>query len=317
MKKNNIKENDIITNIKCFKDFQPKISCMCILNNGDLLICQNDFFFSIIETTNFQIKFKYEIENDNNNKFIDCLQLKNEKVILGLFSFIFISSFSNNNTIFKIEQKIIFNELIRITEISNEEILSFNSNISIIYNKKNLNLYQSKIILSIFEKKKLDCVLDLPFINEICFSSCEGQYIFFVEKINYKKINNIKLRCLNLPYTLCSVNKKILVIGCFGKFVLIELKKHEIIKEIILDFIQISCTFQCFNGTFIICDRHYSNGVQRSGSLFQYKINENSNGLELITKRENIYNEGIKNICELKDGGLVSLFVNGIVKVWK
>ena len=115
MKKNNIKENDIITNIKCFKDFQPKISCMCILNNGDLLICQNDFFFSIIETTNFQIKFKYEIENDNNNKFIDCLQLKNEKVILGLFSFIFISSFSNNNTVFKIEQKIIFNELIRIT----------------------------------------------------------------------------------------------------------------------------------------------------------------------------------------------------------
>ena len=65
------KNNDIITNIKCYKDFQPKILCMCLINNDDLLICQNDFFFSIIETINFQIKLKYEFENDNNNKFID------------------------------------------------------------------------------------------------------------------------------------------------------------------------------------------------------------------------------------------------------
>ena len=316
MQKN--KNNDIITNIKCYKDFfQPKILCMCIINNDDLLICQNDFFFSIIETINYQIKLKYEFENDIKNKFIDCLQLKNQKVVFGLNSYIKILNFTNNNTSFKIEQIISFNQLIRITEISNEEILSFNNNQSTIYIKTNLtNLYQSKIILSIFEKK-LDCVLDLPFINEICFSSCEGEFIIFLNKTNYNKTKNLKLRCLNLPYTLCSVNKKILVIGCFGKFVLIELKKHEIIKEIILDFIQISCTFQCINGTFIICDRHYSDGVQRSGSLFQYKINENSNKLELISKKENIYNEGIKNICELKDGGLVSLFVNGIVKVWK
>ena len=161
-----IKNNDIITNIKCYKDFfQPKILCMCIINNDDLLICQNDFFFSIIETINFQIKLKYEFENDIKNKFIDCHQIKNQKVVFGLNSYIKILNFTNNNTSFQIEQIISFNELIRVTEISNEEILSFNNNQRRIYIKANLtNLYQSKIILSIFEKK-LDCVLDLHFIN--------------------------------------------------------------------------------------------------------------------------------------------------------
>ena len=115
MQKN--KNNDIITNIKCDKDFQPKILCMCIINNDDLLICQNDFFFSIIETINNKIKLKYEFENDIKNKFIDCLQLKNQKVVFGLNSYIKILNFRNNNNSFKIEKIISFNQLIRITEI--------------------------------------------------------------------------------------------------------------------------------------------------------------------------------------------------------
>ena len=298
---------------KTINEHNRAIRCLLQLDNGDIASCSDDRRINIFSKDDFKLKQKIKV-HENSVTYI--FKMKNNQILSSSEDeTIKIIKLTDNNTKYTIINTIEDNSdyIVQTIELFNGHLLSITS-------KKTFKIYELNTKtnkyenIKIFQKSGIDFLFELPNKSllttsytekKIKFWNCDNYSIIQMMN-NISIIQSIELVCM-LTDTLLGV--------CAEKFYVIDIENNKLIKKVDLKN-TILCVFKLNNNTLLF-------GVEGDFSLqgnyfhfYQYKLNQEGDDLELISKKEKAHNTGINYIIQGKNNEIISCSEQRI-KVWK
>ena len=298
--------------------FNGKVTTMLILSNKkDIAICLSNGYLEIYNLKLIKQKLSIELINSDQKTILDIIEFQENKIVLACWdnTIKYIELYDNNNK-YTIKQILnghlnFVNSLRKLIFYKNNIIIASSSSdgLIIFWKYENDNFQKFKEI-KIFEN---DDQNELHFNNQIesMEESVKYQELicgnFHQEKLCFCNLNDtlqIEKKDLNVNNCIRSLkiikNGDILVIAGFKEINLINLENKSILNTVKYDIdCQFNCIFQKQNGNLIITE--YGDVIK----INEFKFDEESSNLNILSTRENDFISYITTIIELDNGELV------------
>ena len=301
--------------------FDGKVTTILVLKNKkDIAICLSNGFLEIYNLKCINQKLSIKLINIENKTILDIIEFQENKIVLACWdnTIKYIELYDNNNK-YKIKQILnghlnFVNSLRKLFFYKDNIIIASSSSdgLIIFWKYENDNFQKFKEI-KIFENENNDENEHQFFNNQIesMEESVKYQELicgnFHQEKLCFCNLNNtlqIVKKDLNVNNCIRSLkiikNGDILVIAGFKEINLINLENKSILNTIKYDIdCQFNCIFQKQNGNLIITE--YGDVIK----INEFKFDEESSNLNILSIRENDFISYITTIIELDNGELI------------
>ena len=316
---NNLK----INNYNCISilSFHEVTTLILLENKKDIASVSSNGKLIIFELKFFSIKL---IINDITDKTIlDIIKLSENKVAIACWdNLIRIIKLLDNNTKFEITQELkghdsLVNVIIEIKCYEKEKFLASSSTdkVIIIWEKKNDNYILSKKLKN--QNSQIESLIESKKYKELICSSFSELIINFYDLKNFSlkiQLNNIFInRCIR---ALNLINEDILIGAGYSYIYLINMKNHEIIKNIKFEEnIEFNCVYIMKNKNVLISQ--FVSDPEISANLIQYSFDENKNELIEISRKNRMHINYITTILELENNKIITGGYDHFIKIWE
>lgn len=283
---------------------KESVFCLCILNDKRILSSSNDCSIRIFNQISFECDL---IINENNEGVIYVFQL-NDNSILSC-------SYNNEIKIYKLIGKYDYqiiqklnkhkNFVFKVIQLKNENLISISQDETIKFWKK----YEEKYIHidSIHDKIFFQDIIEIN-NNEIAVSSSKLELIIFYEIENKKEIFRINsIKCYFWNNILKKLNNKILLVGGYDEFYIIDYLEHKLKIKINNNNCDVTSILILNENDFLIGD--FFGNIKK----FKYKNNK----CELIYDKQNAHFNEIYSMINFNNKFLFTCSEDYYIKIWK
>ena len=283
---------------------KESVFCLCILNDKRILSSSNDCSIRIFNQISFECDL---IINENNEGVIYVFQL-NDNSILSC-------SYNNEIKIYKLIGKYDYqiiqklnkhkNFVFKVIQLKNENLISVSQDETIKFWKK----YEEKYIHidSIHDKIFFQDIIEIN-NNEIAVSSSKLELIIFYEIENKKEIFRINsIKCYFWNNILKKLNNKILLVGGYDEFYIIDYLEHKLKIKINNNNCDVTSILILNENDFLIGD--FFGNIKK----FKYKNNK----CELIYDKQNAHFNEIYSMINFNNKFLFTCSEDYYIKIWK
>ena len=283
---------------------KESVFCLCVLNDKRILSSSNDCSIRIFNQISFECDL---IINENNEGVIYVFQL-NDNSILSC-------SYNNEIKIYKLIGKYDYqiiqklnkhkNFVFKVIQLKNENLISISQDETIKFWKK----YEEKYIHidSIHDKIFFQDIIEIN-NNEIAVSSSKLELIIFYEIGNKKEIFRINsIKCYFWNNILKKLNNKILLVGGYDEFYIIDYLEHKLKIKINNNNCDVTSILILNENDFLIGD--FFGNIKK----FKYKNNQ----CELIYDKQNAHFNEIYSMINFNNKFLFTCSEDYYIKIWK
>jgi WD40 repeat protein len=283
---------------------KESVFCLCVLNDKRILSSSNDCSIRIFNQISFECDL---IINENNEGVIYVFQL-NDNSILSC-------SYNNEIKIYKLIGKYDYqiiqklnkhkNFVFKVIQLKNENLISVSQDETIKFWKK----YEEKYIHidSIHDKIFFQDIIEIN-NNEIAVSSSKLELIIFYEIEKKKEIFRINsIKCYFWNNILKKLNNKILLVGGYDEFYIIDYLEHKLKIKINNNNCDVTSILILNENDFLIGD--FFGNIKK----FQYKNNQ----CELIYDKQNAHFNEIYSMINFNNKFLFTCSEDYYIKIWK
>jgi len=323
------------------KDFQCKskikldgkvATILLLKNKKDIAVCLSNGFLEIFNLKLLKKKLSIELIKSENKTILDIFEFQENKCVLACWdnTIKYLELYDNNNK-YKIKQILIghlnfVNSLRKLIFYKDNIIIASSSSdgLIIFWKYENDNFQKFKEI-KIFETENNN-ENELPFFNkqiesieesvkykELICGNFHQEKLCFCNLNDTSQIGKININVNNCIRSLKIIkNGDILVVAGFKEIHLINLQNKSILNTIKYDIdCQFNCIFQKKNGNLIITE--YGDVIK----INEFKFDEESNMLIILSTRENDFISYITTIVELDNEELVLGAYDNSIKIFE